>query len=145
MSQGAAGDSRVQLIPLLGVAGSVAVIVGVLLPVVVPAAPGTGESFHVYDPMNGKMLLALAGLSFILTWVFQWYRGLWFTGLGSLAIVALTLIRFQRDGKTLGVDWALIGAGVVLLVAAALLAEIRWRRQRDLPAAAEIGSTPEEE
>jgi len=145
MSQGAPGSFKVGLIPLFGVAGSVVVVAGMFLPALIPPSGRTGESFYAYDPNNGKALLILAALSFILTWVFQWYRGLWFTGLGALALIALTAARLQREAKGFAVDWLVIGSGAVLLVAAALLAEVLWRRQQAGAGTDQVHSIPEDE
>lgn len=78
---------------LLGLIGSIILFVGVFTPIVSVPIMGNMNYFQ-----NGKgdgtfvLILAVVSLIFVLT---KKYKGLWFTGLGSMAVMAFTFINFQ--------------------------------------------------
>ena len=78
---------------LLGLIGSIILFVGVFTPIVSVPIMGNMNYFQ-----NGKgdgtliLIFAIVSLILVLT---KKYKGLWFTGLGSMAIMAFTFINFQ--------------------------------------------------
>jgi ABC-type antimicrobial peptide transport system permease subunit len=78
---------------LLGLVGSIILFVGVFAPIVSVPFLGNMNYFQ-----NGKgdgiivLVLAVASLALVLT---KNYKGLWFTGLGSLGLMLFTFINFQ--------------------------------------------------
>lgn len=86
---------------ILGLIGSIVLFIGVFTPIVSVPIMGNMNYFQ-----NGKgdgtliLILALVSLVLVLT---KKYKGLWFTGVGSLAVMAFTFINFQMkmsDMKT---------------------------------------------
>jgi hypothetical protein len=78
---------------ILGLIGSIVLFIGVFTPIV--SAPIIGSMNYFQNGKGDGMLiliLAIVSLVFVLT---KKYKGLWFTGVGSLAIMALTFINFQ--------------------------------------------------
>lgn len=78
---------------ILGLIGSIVLFVGVFAPIVSVPIMGNMNYFQ-----NGKgdgtliLILAIVSLVLVLT---KKYKGLWFTGVGSLAVMAFTFINFQ--------------------------------------------------
>jgi hypothetical protein len=120
---------RAPLVPILGVLGSLLLGLAVFAPAY--RLPGGVEvSFHESGPpYRGNVLLGLAAGSFVLVWVFRWYRGLWVTSLGALAILAVAYLENgspsdSARGVTVRWGWSLFGLGLLLLLAAAVLADV---------------------
>jgi hypothetical protein len=77
----------------LGLIGSLVLFVGVFTPII--SLPFVGSMNYFQNGRgDGVIILALAIVSLILT-LTKRYGGLWFTGLGSLAIMIFTFINFQ--------------------------------------------------
>jgi hypothetical protein len=77
----------------LGVIGSLVLFVGVFTPII--SLPFVGSvNYFQNGKGDGVIILALAIVSLILT-LTRRYGGLWFTGLGSLAVMIFTFINFQ--------------------------------------------------
>ncbi|MFS8799725.1 hypothetical protein [Synechococcus sp. R60.3] len=78
---------------ILGLIGSIVLFIGVFAPIVSVPIMGNMNYFQ-----NGKgdgtliLILAIVSLVLVLT---KKYKGLWFTGVGSLAVMAFTFINFQ--------------------------------------------------
>ena len=78
---------------LLGIIGSIIIFVGVFAPIV--SVPIMGNMNYI---QSGKgdgiilLVLAIVTLALVLT---KHYRGLWFTGFGSLGVMLFTFISFQ--------------------------------------------------
>lgn len=78
---------------ILGFIGSIVLFIGVFAPIVSVPIIGNMNYFQ-----NGKgdgtmiLILAVISLVFVLT---KKYKGLWFTGIGSLSVMAFTFINFQ--------------------------------------------------
>lgn len=118
-------------IPFLGIAGAALLAGGVFAPVA-HFPDGAAPSFRDFDAVNGNILLGLAGATFVLTWVFQWYRAVWVTGGAAMFVLFFsftTLLRKEVAGVSWG--WLVLAAGTGLILLAALRAEIAWRRDRD--------------
>jgi hypothetical protein len=78
---------------MLGLIGSIALFIGVFTPIV--RVPIMGNMNYFQNGKGGGMLiliLAVVSLMLVLT---KKYKGLWFTGVGSLAVMAFTFINFQ--------------------------------------------------
>lgn len=114
------------LVPGLAVAGAGLLLAGVFCPVAVLPS-GAALSYRDFAWADGNVVLGLAGVAFVLTWVFRWYRGLFVTGGVALFMIGATLLKVPRSGllvgAALGWGWLPLAAGAVLLPAAALLAE----------------------
>jgi hypothetical protein len=80
---------------IIGLIGAIILFAGVFAPLV--SIPVIG-SMNYYQAVKseGATVLILAMISFILLLAKQ-YNGLWFTGLGSMAIMASTVINFQTN------------------------------------------------
>jgi HEAT repeat protein len=104
---------------------------------------------------DGILILGLATISALLT-LARWYRGLWATGLASIALLAFTFTTFQLrirrlqedvdfrwpDSAVRGLDalaadalrmewgWAVLGLGAILLMATAITAAVQRNPQR---------------
>ena len=78
---------------LLGIMGSIVLFIGVFTPIVSLPIVGSMNYFQ-----NGKgdgiIVLVLAIVSFVLVLIKN-YKGLWFTGIGSLAVMIFTFIVFK--------------------------------------------------
>jgi len=78
---------------ILGLIGSIVLFTGVFTPIL--SIPIMGNITYL---QNGKsegtivLVLAVVSLMLVLT---KKYKGLWFTGLGSAAVIALTFFNFQ--------------------------------------------------
>lgn len=81
---------------LLGLIGSLALFIGVFTPTfsyMLGIGEGNISYFHSGQG-EGIIVLILAGISLLLVLTGQ-FQGLWFTGLGSLAVMLLTFCVFQ--------------------------------------------------
>src|SRR5437879_3560147 len=117
-------------VPFLGILGSAVLGAGVFCPVV-SQSDGAGVGLQAFDPTTGNIVLGAAALSFVLTWVFLWYRGLWVTGLTAAVVLPQAFLQAQRDaaaGKFAGLawGWGLLAAGTVLILIAAVRAQVEW-------------------
>jgi hypothetical protein len=132
-------------VPLLAVAGTFLLAVGVFAPAVV-YPDGHSVTLRAFAGTDGHVVLGLAVVSYILTWVFQWYRGLWITGSGALLMLAGTSIKVQRatvgDEARFGPGWLLLLGGVGLILAAALVAEMQRPPEEELEDDSEEGPEP---
>jgi len=78
---------------MLGLIGSLVLFVGVFTPII--SLPIVGNMNYFQNGKgDGVIVLALAIVSLILT-LTKRYRGLWFTGIGSLAVMIFTFVNFQ--------------------------------------------------
>lgn len=78
---------------LLGLIGSIILFVGVFTPVV--SIPIVGNMNYFQNGKgDGSIILILAIVSFVFV-IARKYKGLWFTGLGSMLVMAFTFINFQ--------------------------------------------------
>lgn len=132
---------------LLGLTGSAILFVGVFAPIV--SIPIVGNlNYFQNGKGDGTFVLILAVISFILV-LLKMFKVLWFTGLGSMAIMIFTFTNFQTvltDTKTqieielegnpfrgltdmamqsvqIQWGWALLIIGAVLLIASAAIKE----------------------
>ena len=78
---------------LLGLIGSAVLFVGVFAPIVSIPIMGNMNYFQ-NGKGDGAIILVLAVISLILV-LLKKFKGLWFTGLGSMGIMAFTFINFQ--------------------------------------------------
>ena len=79
---------------ILGLIGSIVLFIGVFTPIV--SVPIVGDMNYFQNGKgDGTLILILAVISLVLVLTKQ-FRGLWFTGLGSLAVMAFTFINFQK-------------------------------------------------
>jgi len=78
---------------LLGVIGSIVLFIGVFMPIVSVPIMGNMNYFQNGEG-DGTIVLALAVISLVLV-LAEKFKGLWFTGLGSLGIMLFTFINFQ--------------------------------------------------
>lgn len=132
---------------VMGLIGSIILFIGVFAPVVSVPIMGNMNYFQ-NGKGDGTIIIALAIISLILT-LAKKYKGLWFTGLGSLGIMAFTFINFQMrmsEAKSqmerelagnpfrgladlamqsvqLQWGWALLIVGAALVIAAAAIKE----------------------
>lgn len=82
---------------LLGLIGSLALFIGVFTPVfsyMVGIVDGGNISYFHSGRGEGIIVLILAGISLLLVLTGK-FQGLWFTGLGSLAVMLFTFFDFQ--------------------------------------------------
>ena len=78
---------------LIGTLGSILLIVGVFTPIL--SAPILGNmNYFQNGEGDGTIVLILAVISLILVFGKK-YKGLWFTGLGSIGVLLFTFINFQ--------------------------------------------------
>ena len=80
---------------LVGLMGSIVLLVGVFTPIVSMPIIGSMNYFQ-YRKSEGIIITMFAVISFILT-LAKKYRGLWFTGLAALGVVALTFFNLQME------------------------------------------------
>jgi hypothetical protein len=80
---------------LLGLIGSAVLFVGVFAPIVSIPIMGNMNYFQ-NGKGDGTIVLVLAVVSLILV-LLKKFKGLWFTGLGSMAIMVFTFINFQMN------------------------------------------------
>jgi len=131
----------------LGLIGSAVLFVGVFTPIV--SIPLIGNMNYFQNGKgDGVIILVLAVISLILV-LLKKFKGLWFTGLGSIAIMTFTFINFQMalyNTKTqmeteltgnpfrgiadmamqsvqIQWGWALLIIGAVLVIASAAIKE----------------------
>ena len=78
---------------ILGLIGSIVLFIGVFTPIVSIPIMGNINYFQ-NGKGDGTLILILAVISLVLV-LTKKYKGLWFTGLGSLAVMAFTFINFQ--------------------------------------------------
>ena len=78
---------------LLGLIGSIVLFVGVFTPIV--SVPIVGNMNYFQNGKgDGTIVLILAIISLVLVLANK-YKGLWFTGIGSLGVVLFAFINFQ--------------------------------------------------
>ena len=132
---------------LLGLIGSSVLFVGVFAPIVSIPIMGNMNYFQ-NGKGDGVIILVLAVISLILV-LLKKFKGLWFTGLGSMAVMTFTFINFQialANAKTqmetellgnpfrgiadiamqsvqIQWGWALLIVGAVLVIASAAIKE----------------------
>jgi hypothetical protein len=133
---------------LLGLLGSIILCIGVFTPIV--SVPMMGDmNYFQNGEGDGSIILILAAISLALV-LAKKYSGLWFTGFGSMAVMAFTFINFQlriADMKAqmekelagnpfrgladlamqsvqLQWGWALLIVGAALVIASAALKEV---------------------
>ena len=78
---------------LLGLIGSAVLFVGVFAPIVSIPIMGNMNYFQ-NGKGDGAIILVLAVISLILV-LLKKFKGLWFTGLGSIGIMVFTFVNFQ--------------------------------------------------
>ncbi len=78
---------------LLGLIGSIVLSLGVFTPIVSVPIMGNMNYFH-NGKGDGTIVLILAVISLVLVLANK-YKGLWFTGIGSLGVILFTFIKFQ--------------------------------------------------
>jgi hypothetical protein len=77
----------------LGLLGSIILTIGVFMPIV--SFPIVGSINYIYNGRgDGVLVLMLAVISIILVSL-KIYKGLWFTGIGSLWVMLYTFINLQ--------------------------------------------------
>ena len=121
------------LVPGLAVAGAALLLAGGFCPAVVLSS-GAALSYRDFARADGNVILGAAGMSFVLAWVFRWYRGLFVTGGVALFMIGATLLKVPRSGlpeAALAWGWLPLMAGAVLLLAAAITAEKDRPRQEE--------------
>jgi hypothetical protein len=130
-----------------GILGSVILFLGVFVPIVYIPIVGNLNYFQ-NGRGDGVIILVLALISLMLA-LTKRYRGLWFTGLGSLAVMVFTFINFHTQLSQLHLQlekdladnpfkglvklaiesiqlqwgWALLIMGAVLVIAGAVVRE----------------------
>ena len=123
---------------ILGLIGSIILIFGVFAPLI--SIPIMGSLNYIQNGEgDGVIILLLAAVSLILV-ALKKYKGLWFTGFGSLALLAFTFINLQIriyetqqelvDNPFAGLatiqlqwGWAVLAIGAVLVIASAAIEE----------------------
>src|SRR5215510_2717681 len=93
---------------LVGLTGALVLFIGVFTPIL--SVPTVGYiNYFQNEKIDGVVILSLASISFLLLLTKQ-YRGLWFTGLVSLAVLLFTFINLQirisEIKESLGVELA---------------------------------------
>jgi hypothetical protein len=78
---------------ILGLIGSIVLFIGVFTPIVSVPIMGNMNYFQ-NGKGDGTFILILAVVSLVLV-LSKKYKGLWVTGLGSLAVMAFTFVNFQ--------------------------------------------------
>ena len=132
---------------LLGLIGSAVLFVGVFAPIVSVPIMGNINYFN-NGKGDGVIVLVLAAISLILV-LLKKFKGLWFTGLGSMGIMVFTFVNFQislantmtqmetelvgnpfreiadvlMQSVQIQWGWALLIIGAVLLIASAAIKE----------------------
>jgi len=78
---------------IMGFLGSIFLFIGVFAPLI--RMPILGNMNYIQSGKgDGIIIIFLAVISFILT-IIKKYKGLWFTGIGSLGVIAFTFINLQ--------------------------------------------------
>ena len=132
---------------LLGLIGSAVLFVGVFAPIVSVPIMGNINYFN-NGKGDGVIVLVFAAISLILV-LLKKFKGLWFTGLGSMGIMVFTFVNFQislantmtqmetelvgnpfrgiadmaMQSVQIQWGWALLIIGAVLLIASAAIKE----------------------
>jgi hypothetical protein len=122
------------------VVGAALLAAGAFCPALVLPS-GESLSYREFALADGNVILGAAAVTFVLTWVFRWYRGLFATAAVALFMMGATLLKVPRSGwagAALSWGWLPMAAGAVLLLAAALLAE------KERPVEKEDGEEEEE-
>ena len=78
---------------IFGLIGSTVLFIGVFTPIVSVPIMGNMNYFQ-NGKGDGTLILILAAVSLVLV-LTKKYKGLWFTGVGSLTVMAFTFINFQ--------------------------------------------------
>lgn len=87
---------------LVGLIGSVILFIGVFAPVL--TIPTMGDLNYFRNGQgDGSIVLVLSVISFVLVLTDK-YRGLWFTGVGSLFILMFTFVHFQLTMTQVSAD-----------------------------------------
>lgn len=141
---------------LLGLLGSIVLFIGVFAPIMNIPIIGSMNYFQ-NGKGDGTIVLVLAAISVVLVLARE-FRGLWFTGVGSLGILLFTFINFQSRMSQATADlesqlagnpfrgladlamqsvqlqwgWALLIVGAVLVIASAAMKD-ESPPQKDLP------------
>lgn len=132
---------------VLGLIGSIILFIGVFTPIVSVPIMGNMNYFQNGEG-DGTIVLVLAVISLILV-LAKKYKGLWFTGIGSLGVMLFTFINFQSEMSQAKADmeselagnpfrgladmamqsvqlqwgWALLIVGAALVIASAAMKE----------------------
>jgi hypothetical protein len=143
---------RLALASLCGVLGSVLLLTGVFVPI---SYRVSGKTFEYFRTDLGNLLALLAAISFVLTWVFQWYRCLWITALLGWMVALSAFLQFRETLgsrlKSAGFSnllenlpwtWGFHVVGLALLLAAAAIAEVQHHQGGCLPEEADIHDHP---
>ena len=123
------------LVPRLGLAGAALLLAGAFCPLLTMPG-GAAQSYRDFQAADGNIVIGAAALSFVLTWVFRWYRGLFVTGGLALVMIGATLLKVphsRHPDESLAWGWLPLVAGAVLLLAAALVAEKERRERPEAP------------
>jgi hypothetical protein len=123
------------LVSRLALAGAALLLAGAFCPVLMMPG-GAAQTYRDFQTADGNVVIGVAAVSFVLTWVFRWYRGLFVTGGVALFMIGATLLKVPRSGhpaESLGWGWLPLVAGAVLLLVAALVAEKERRAERQEP------------
>jgi len=87
------GDNKISTKQLLGLIGSIVLFVGVFAPII--SVPIIGNMNYFQNGKgDGTIIIVLAVVSTILV-LLKKFKGLWFTGLGSMALMVFTFLNFQ--------------------------------------------------
>jgi hypothetical protein len=93
----------------LGIVGSIVLFIGVFTPIV--SFPVMGNLNYFQNGQgDGAIVLVLAVISLTLA-LMNKYKGLWFTGIGSLGVLLFTFINFQSKMSQARADMGLKLAG----------------------------------
>jgi hypothetical protein len=87
---------------LLGLIGSIVLFIGVFTPIVSVPIMGNMTYFQNGEG-DGTFVLILAVISFVLV-LSKKYKGLWFTGIGSLGVMLFTFVNFQSKMSQVKAD-----------------------------------------
>ena len=126
---------------LIGIIGATILAIGVFMPIVHVPIMGNMNYFQNGEGV-GTIVLFLAIISLILAFV-EKYKGLWFTGIGSLIIILNTIINLQStisqkesefaNNPFLGIvvqliqfQWGL----AVLIIGAVLIIISAWMKEK---------------
>lgn len=130
---------------IMGFLGSIFLFIGVFAPLI--RIPMLGNMNYIQSGKgDGIIIIFLAVISFILT-IIKKYKGLWFTGIGSLGVISFTFINLQiimmkakaqietelaenlfkgvadllMQSVQLQYGWALLIIGVILIITTAVI------------------------